>query len=252
MSIDVDDNANAERRGIKSIETGMRVIEVLCKEGRAMSLKALAKASGLPASNCHRYCVSFVRTGYLKQDIKSGRYDLGRSLLEGGLATMARIDPVSVATDALISIVEKTGHTGLLAIWAEKGPIIIRWIAGRAAVRTSISTGSSVPLFTSATGLIFLAYLSKRQTAEVAEREGQTYSNHEKLIARIRKTGIAQVSGTHIPGLTAVSSPVLDSYGEASSALTLIAAHKGIEKSAIQCLRSEAEQASAELGWSNS
>jgi len=252
MSIDVDVNANAERRGIKSIETGLRVIEVLCQEGRAMSLKALAKASGLPASNCHRYCVSFVRTGYLQQDIKSGRYDLGRRLLDAGLAAMARIDSVSIATDALNRIVEETGHTGLLAIWAENGPIIIRWMSGRAAVRTSLSTGSSLPLLKSATGHIFLAYLSKRQTAEVAAREDQAENNHEKLIARIRKNGVAQVSGTHIPGLTAVAAPVLDSFGEASAVLTLIAARKGIEKGAIKCLCSEAELASSELGWTNS
>jgi len=240
----------SDRRGIQSVEIGMRVIEALRAAAAPLHLKDLAKASGLPTSNCHRYVVSFVRTGFLVQDLTSGRYDLGPRLLQAGLAALARIDAVAVGTAALERIVDKTGHTGLLSVWADFGPTIVRWMPGVAAVRTSLSTGSTLPLLTSATGRVFLAFLPSRQTSQLLAQEALS-DNIEPapLIASVRSAGIARVSGDHIPGLSAVAAPVLDAQGEAMAVLTLVAARRGIQAPAVEQLRQEAMIASNRLGW---
>src|SRR3981081_4966492 len=85
-----DEPKGADRRGIQSVEIGMRVIEALRAAADPLQLKDLAKLARLPTSNCHRYVVSFVRTGFLIQDLNSGRYDLGPRLLPAGLAARAR------------------------------------------------------------------------------------------------------------------------------------------------------------------
>jgi DNA-binding IclR family transcriptional regulator len=222
-------------RGVQSVEIGMRIIGALGAATGALSLKALAAAAGLPASNCHRYCVSLVRAGYLRQDSRSNRYDLGPRLIEAGLAALARTDAVAVATEALEGLVDATGHTGQLTIWAAQGPTIIRWIHGRAAVRTSIATGTTLPLLTSATGRVFLAYLPARQTAALA--------------AQVRASGIGRVAGDHIPGLSAIAAAVFDVHGEPASVLTLLAARGGIVPGAADQLRAAASAASSRLGF---
>ena len=241
------------RRGIQSVEIGTRVIEALRAAAGPLHLKDLAKASGLPASNCHRYVVSFVRTGFLTQDLSSGRYDLGPRLLQAGLAALARTDPVGVATAALERLVDATGHTGLLSVWADLGPTIVRWMPGLAAVRTSLSTGSTLPLLTSATGRVFLAFLPARQTAALLARETMS-DNIEPapLAASVRAAGISRVSGDHIPGLSAVAAPVLDAHVEAKAVITLVGARRGIAPDAVDRLRQEAAEASARLGWTKS
>ena len=243
----------SDRRGIQSVEIGTRVIEALRAAEAPLHLKDLAKASGLPASNCHRYVVSFVRTGFLIQDLNSGRYELGPRLLQAGLAALARTDPIAVATAALERLVDATGNTGLLSIWADLGPTIVRWMPGLAAVRTSLSTGSTLPLLTSATGRVFLAFLPSRQTASLLARENMS-DNIEPapLAARVRASGIARVSGDHIPGLSAVAAPVLDAHGEATAVMTLVAARRAIASVAVDRLRQEAGEASARLGWTKS
>jgi DNA-binding IclR family transcriptional regulator len=240
----------SDRRGIQSVEIGMRVIEALRAAAAPLHLKDLAKASGLPTSNCHRYVVSFVRTGFLVQDLASGRYDLGPRLLQAGLAALARIDVIAVGTAALERIVDKTGHTGLLSVWADLGPTIVRWMPGVAAVRTSLSTGSTLPLLTSATGRVFLAFLPSRQTSQLLAQEALS-DNIEPapLIVSVRSAGIARVSGDHIPGLSAVAAPVLDAQGEAMAVITLVAARRGIQAPAVEQLRQEATVASNRLGW---
>jgi DNA-binding IclR family transcriptional regulator len=243
----------SDRRGIQSVEIGTRVIEALRAAAAPLHLKELAKAAGLPTSNCHRYVVSFVRTGFLVQDSGSGRYDLGPRLLQAGLAVLARTDAIAIGTAALERLVDLTGNTGLLSVWADSGPTIVRWMPGLAAVRTSLSTGSTLPLLTSATGRVFLAFLPPRQTSQLLAQE--TLSDNIEpapLIAAVRAAGIARVSGDHIPGLSAVAAPVLDAHGEAMAVLTLVGARRGIHPQAAEQLRNESAVASNQLGWAKS
>ena len=72
------------------------------------------------------------------------------------------------------------------------------------------------------------------------------------LVARVRASGIAQVSGDHIPGLSAVAAPILDAHGEATAVITLVGARRGIAATAVDRLRREATEASARLGWTKS
>nr|WP_279303128.1 IclR family transcriptional regulator [Marinicaulis flavus] len=247
----LDNKNNSERRGIQSIERGLEIIQALQKSDGPMSLKNLAAASRLPASNCHRYCVSFVKMGYLKQDARSGHYDLGYRLLEAGLAVMRRTDAISIASESLENLVEETGQTGLLSIWCERGPTIIRWIAGSAAVRTSITTGSLLPLTTSATGQVFLSYLPQHETKLLLDAEEKQLADYKQLCEKIRKAGVARVSGTHIPGLSAAAAPILDTFGVATSALTIIAARKAVTAETVDLLIQYARHASWKLGWSD-
>jgi len=89
------------RQGIQSIEVGVPLLRVLADHGAPMMLRDLAKAAGMPAAKAHRYLVSFVRTGLVTQDPLSGRYDLGHFALDLGLASLARLDAVRVATPVL-------------------------------------------------------------------------------------------------------------------------------------------------------
>jgi DNA-binding IclR family transcriptional regulator len=239
------------RRGIQSVEIGLRVIDALRRAAGPQTLKELAQSSDIPPSNCHRYLVSFVRAGFVCQDPATACYDLGPQLLQAGLAALSRLDAVAVGTDALTRLVDVSGHTGLLAVWADLGAVIVRWMPGRLAVRTTLSTGSTLPLLTSATGRVFLAYLPKRQTEHLAAREMLAKKvDAEAIVAGVRTSGIAQVRGDHIPGLSAISSPLLDVHGEAAAALTLVGLSNGFASKTIAALRSIASEASATLGWS--
>jgi DNA-binding IclR family transcriptional regulator len=94
----------------------------------------------------------------MQQDGRDGRYDLGPRVIQAGLAALARTDAVRIATEALEALVVETGDTGQLAVWGDRGPTVIRWIPGRAAARTSVTAGATLPLLTSATGRVFLGW----------------------------------------------------------------------------------------------
>lgn len=240
----------ANRRGIQSVEIGLRVIDALRQVKGPQTLKELAALSRLPASNCHRYLVSFVRAGFVTQDPISGRYDLGPQLLKAGLAALNRLDPIAVGSDALSRLVDRVEYTGQLAIWADPGVVIVRWMPGRLAIRTSLALGSTLPLLSSATGRVFLAYLPARRTAKEAERErALTGLDPARLAAETRARGVATVDGETIPGLSAACAPLLDSQGEAAAAMTIIGLSEGIHAKALDALKHAAREASHMLGY---
>ena len=242
---------NTSRRGIQSIEIGLRVVKALRDADGALSLKEIAAAARISASNCHRYLVSWTREEYVRQDPLTGRYDLGAGFISAGLTALSRLDPIGVATESLIRLVDATGHTGLLAIWNDPHVVIVRWVAGRSAVRTTLSAGALLPLSGSATGRVLLAHLPERQTARALAAERKAGApDVASFIAAARASGIAEVSGEHIPGLSAASAPVRDSHGEAVAALTLVALSQGFAPGALDALREEARAASISLGWS--
>lgn len=241
----------ANRRGIQSVEIGLRVLDALRVSPGPLALKQLAAGADLPPSNCHRYLVSLVRAGFAVQDPLTGQYDLGPQLLKSGLAALARLDPITVGTEALSRLVDETGYTGQLAIWADPGVVIVRWMPGRKAVRTNISVGSTLPLLSSATGRVFLAFLHERRTEQQAESERPgSRAARQKLAAQVRAAGFAQVVGETIPGLSAACAPLLDSSGEAAATMTLVGLADGIAASAIAALRRASAEVSHSIGWS--
>src|SRR5436190_19503107 len=147
-----------KRRGIQSIDTGIRLLEVLEKADGPLALKELSAKAGMDPSGAHRYLASFVRSGLVRQDADS-RYDFGPLALHIGLAAVRRIDPVQLAEQALVQLVSQTGYTALLSVWSNRGPTVIHWQRSRNPLITNLGLGSVLPIARSSTGTIFVAFL---------------------------------------------------------------------------------------------
>src|SRR5579859_1670404 len=80
-------NTKPKRRGIQSIDTGIRLLEVLEKADGPLALKELSAKADMDPSGAHRYLASFVRCGLVRQETDS-RYDFGPLALHIGLAAV--------------------------------------------------------------------------------------------------------------------------------------------------------------------
>jgi DNA-binding IclR family transcriptional regulator len=215
----------AKRRGIQSIDTGIRLLEVLERADGPLALKELSARAELDPSSAHRYLASFVRCGLVRQDPDT-RYDFGPLALHIGLAAVRRVDPVQLTERALPALVAETGYTALLSVWSNRGPTVVHWQRGPTPFVTNLSLGSVLPVSRSATGAVFVAFLPATVTADAlaaeARRETIDRDAFARAVERARKTRLAFVDSSVIPGLAAVSSPVLHWNGEAAATVTLI------------------------------
>ncbi|MDK9702610.1 MAG: IclR family transcriptional regulator [Sulfuritalea sp.] len=220
------------RQGIQSIEVGVPLLRVLADHGAPMMLRDLAREAGMPAAKAHRYLVSFVRTGLATQDPLSGRYDLGHFALDLGLASLARLDAVRIATPVLDALGEEIGETVALAVWGNMGPTIVRWVDSKRPVTVNLRTGAVMPLLHSAIGLCFVAFsdspLLQRRIEEELEinargedtRAPITRAQLDTLTADAREHGMSRAVGSVIPGINAFCAPVFDHEGKMALAIT--------------------------------
>ncbi len=249
------------QQGIQSIEVGARILQALTQASRPQMLKDLAAAAAMPAAKAHRYLVSFARMGLVEQQTGTGLYDLGSFALELGLGALARLEPVTVAAPALAELREETGQTVALAVWANHGPTIVRWLGADTPVSASLRVGAVMPLTRSATGGAFLGFLPTQTTypwvkKELADhaRQGLTPATREEvdqLAAHIRRRGFARTS-EFIPGIAGMAAPVFDHTGAMSLALVALGYSKpfdaAFEEISIAVLR-KAESLSRRLGF---
>ncbi|WP_324617417.1 IclR family transcriptional regulator [Microvirga alba] len=224
------------RGGIQALDAALTLLRALAVFPDAVSLTDLARAANMPASKAHRYLASFVHAGLVVQRERSGRYDLGPSAAEIGLAALGRNDFVNRSADGLEELSSATGLTALLTVWGNQGATVVRWERTTSFTITSLGLGSTLPLLSSASGRVFLAFMPRRLTAARLRLEVEraleagiswpdldpTPESIDRLIAQVRTDRVAQVDGRFIPGLKAISAPVTNWQGDAEVAVTLI------------------------------
>jgi DNA-binding IclR family transcriptional regulator len=250
-----DENVgNARRRGIQSIEIGMRILEALGASG-ASSLSGLAQAVDMPAPQVHRYLQSLITSGMARQDIASGRYDLGSAALRLGLIALARTDAFKIVDRVIDEFVERTGQTVQISALGPMGPTIVRLYNGRPSLLTTLHVGAVLPFSTSATGRVFLAFIPGSETADLINVERQYAAvdslSIDQIRATVRTAGKAVETGTVIPGLHATAFPIFDLQGRAilvATALTSAATVDSREEMIAE-LGALCHHISAEMGW---
>ncbi|MBW8904563.1 MAG: IclR family transcriptional regulator [Betaproteobacteria bacterium] len=243
-----------QRRGIQSIDTGIRLLEVLEKADGPLALKELSARAEMDPSGAHRYLASFVRCGLVRQEADA-RYDFGPLALHMGLAAIRRLDPVQLTEQALPELVTETGYTALLTVWSNRGPTVVHWQRSRNPFVTNLGLGSVLPITRSATGAVLVAFLPEAVTADAiaaeARREDLNRAAFARAVERARKMRLAFVDSSVVPGLSAVSAPVLQWNGEAAAAVTLIGPDRELAKPshpAVVALRRMCDRLSRDFG----
>ena len=208
-------------QGIQSVETGFVVLDALVDGGGPLTLGEVARGSGLSLSQARRYLISLVRCGLAFQDAATGRYDLGSRSLRIGLAALARVEAIDLATSALKELVAKIREGGTLTVWGEEGPTVVRWLRGGGIGVTSLGLGTIFPLLSSATGHVFLAHLSSDLTDSQLQRElgsdslpADVRKRIEAIKHDVRKSGYGWLKGHFVENIRGAAAPIFDSQGE--------------------------------------
>jgi DNA-binding IclR family transcriptional regulator len=207
---------------------------VLTEADGPMMLRDLAASAGMTAAKAHPYMVSYMRLGLIEQDRSSGRYELGPLALQMGLASMRRLNPVRVATEAIAELALGINQTTYISVWGNHGPTVVRMEEGLGAVHVNMRVGSIMSLVGTATGRVFAAFLPPKMIENFiesgvgrasvgyeAERQ-MTRNQIDIAVAEVREKGLARAVERPIPGVNAFSAPVFDHTGSIALAITAI------------------------------
>ncbi len=256
-----------EQTGIQSIETGIRLLAALADltvTGAAPMLKTVAAAASMPPAKAHRYLVSFMRTGLVEREPAIGRYRLGPLSRHIGVSALMGLDVVRIAGDLMPRIRDEISETVALAVWGSYGPTMVRVEEYRSTVMVSTRVGVVVPMLSSATGLVFGAWMPRSQTLRLITDEVErnrlrrdrdavtTMQAAERLFEETRELGVGRTKGGLSPGINAVSAPIFDYTGSLVGALSSLGPADSFDESPTASLAGHikryAAQISAELG----
>ena len=255
-----------QQQGIQSLEVGIRLFQSLQRLGRPATLNELSRLSSMPPGKVHRYCVSLIRTGLLQQDGRGlyglGPYGFQLSHPQTGIE-LAR----ALASAALPRLVRDINETAFVSAWGNSGPIILNVEDAPKPVSIRPNWKGDLPLWNSATGRAFAAYLPSERLeplidaelvqqlrtehlskAEVARRK-RVFHRH---LVDIRRYGVARTTGERYTGIISFSAPIFDREGHVILALTtfglaatLSAAWDGLVP---QTLKATAEELTKRVG----
>lgn len=243
---------------MNSLEIGLRLAGVLAETGLPEALKGIAARAGMPPAKAHRYLVSLIRSGLAEQDAESGRYRLGPLALELGLGALRGLDVLKLGGESVTQLRAATDETVMLAIWGNRGPVVVRWEESSRPVATNVRAGWVMPLANSATGRLFAAYLPPSVTAPLLKEEfarmPDARAGYPALLREIRARGLSRVEGDLLRGVGGIAAPVFGLDGGMVAALTVLGIQGTIEVSwngpMAKAVKQAADRLSRRLGFS--
>ena len=117
----------------------------------------------------------------------------------------------------------------LLAAQVDRGPTIIRYVEGARMMTVEAPPGLVLPLLTSSTGHVFMAWQPRsiweslvRAEADAASGSKRIPGNPEQIVRKVLRQGIATVDGTASPRICAMSVPVFTYSRQLACVLTTL------------------------------
>lgn len=253
-------SATKRQKGIASVETAIALVRIIEQAPQPLALKEIAALAEQSTAATHHYLVSLIRTGLINQHPVSGHYELGAYSLQLGLSALRRMDLIEIAAAALTSLRNQTGESCFLSVWGSHGATIVKYLEGVHTVTVEVRLGLVLPLISSATGSVFLSWLSDSALSPVLQQEHGAHTPAqwaaiEKIRKKVRKDGMGITQGGVLPRISALACPIFDHDGRLAGALTILGWNDELDVSKnghiAQTLVRTAAQVSSSLGYAS-
>jgi DNA-binding IclR family transcriptional regulator len=156
-------------------------------------------------------------------------------------------------------------ETIVLSIWANHGATVVHVKEPPRRVTVVTRIGSVLPLLTSATGLVFAAYLPAEEIEAMKSAEidaiphgrggaaKQAAAMLAKRLRDVRATGVAAVQSLLFPGIDAIAAPAFAANGRVAAVITVLGPTTSFDASTdgriARAVTSTASLLSSRLGY---
>ena len=214
---------------IQSLEKALFVLEAFSVAEQFLGLAEIVSITGLDKASAQRCVHTLVQSGYLEKDPRSGRFSLGKKVLDLSF-NFLRAHPLMIAaTPVLLQLRRDCGERTNLSLFDGTTVVYaIRLHGKREYPQYSTLIGRRMPTFCSAGGRATLARLPDEEVREILAQSDlrpltpQTLTDPEAIMAKIeegRRLGYGFVNGESSPGELIVAAPVIDLAGRPVAAV---------------------------------
>ncbi len=243
---------------VQVIERLFLLLEVLAKNGQAMSLKDISDAAGLHPSTTHRI-LNDLTIGRFVERPEAGTYRLGMRLLELGTMVKDRLNVRDLALGPMRELHRLIQQPVNLSV--RQGDEIVyieRAYSERSGMQVVRAIGGRAPLHLTSVGKLFLATDDIARLRAYATRTGLpgqtrnslTQLHHlERELQEAQKTGVARDNEELELGVKCIAAGIRDDQGKLVAGLSISAPASRIDESWLPKLQTTANEISRALGY---
>jgi DNA-binding IclR family transcriptional regulator len=247
-----------DKTSIQVIERMVTLLDALANYPDPVSLKELAKVTGLHPSTAHRILNDLVTKRFVDRS-EPGSYRLGMRLLELGNIVKSRLDVREASLEFMRTLHRKTQQTVNLSV--RQGDEIVyidRAFSERSGMQVVRAIGGRAPLHLTSTGKLFLSVDDAKLVRAYATRTGLAGHNRnsitdlaklERDLSLVRARGYARDNEELELGVRCMAAGIRDDSGHIIAGLSISAPADRLQEEWLEDLVATAQAISAVLGY---
>ncbi|MGM8215251.1 IclR family transcriptional regulator [Bacillaceae bacterium W0354] len=248
----------------QSVIKALKLLEFFSEDEPELSLREIAKRSGLPKPTAYRLLSSLNTCGFLmktKESEHESKYRLGLKLLELGSLVSDQLELRTIAKpymEELGRIINEAVH---IVIVNNEHAIYIDKVESNRALRLYTKVGKTSPLYIGSGPKLLLAYMSEEERNHILSQplksmiDGKTIDKNELIeeLNDIRKNGYSLSVSEQDLNTTGVSYPIFDHRRHVVASLTVSGLSSYFENDNLKYIKEQtkatAEKISSALGY---
>ncbi len=255
---------NHETYFVPGLFRGLRVLEILAKEEKPMTVSEIARALDVSRSSAFRlvYTLQHMR---FTSSVDGGRtYQLGARVLNLGFSFLASQDLIHTARPDLVALRDDTGISSHLAILEIPDVLFLECVQSTSGFLSSINVGRRVPAYASPLGWLLLSDMSSRELANLykdvplhplTDKTPTTVEAVIQAVSQAAAKGMVISDGIAAAGGYSISAPVLDRSGRIVAAIDISGPTSAFDYDKLESkygprVRQAADAISRRLGFS--
>lgn len=245
---------------VRAVERALDILLCFSQEKPTLSLTQIAEQVGIHKSTIHRLLLTLESRRFIVKDKATGMYQLGYRFVELASILLQDIDIQRWAQPYLQQLAAMSGETVDLAVLDGSDVIYLQVVESAQRVKIAAAVGERLPVYCTATGKAFLAFLPEAQVDKILSAGLSKYTDntltslpdlHQEL-RESRERGFAISEQEYERDINAVAAPILDMDGCPIAVIAIVGPSFRMPRDCMnmlgQAIRKTAEAIAREVG----
>lgn len=207
-----------------------RLIDILAKAGKPLSLTEIVDEIDLPKQTVHRLLKQLEGASLVARTEPHRYYECSARVRQMAMNLLMKVGAPAARRAILHGVADFVHETCNLTVPGGEDVVYLDRVEINWCQRISLSAGSRVPFHCTASGKLFLSFLPRQQRERIIEQlplrryTSQTITDLDQLrceLQDIRKRRFSFNNEEYMSGVVAIGVPVLLGRGSACAAITI-------------------------------